>query len=331
MVEQRAIKILKEGRGPLLTAPDVESLREHNRKKDKRLRPKVMTEEEAVEKFVRDGQYIGFELYGSVRAPMSLVRAIIRSGKKDFSMVGQGVHETDLMLAAGIVKELDFTYMGEEVYGVSHIVRRACEPGGCVERVVEWSNAALTWRFKAAAMGVPFLPTISMLGSDTLEYSGAKVIECPFTGRPVALLPALVLDVAFIHVSRADEFGNCQIDGIWGFAYEMARAAKTVVVSCEELVPTDVIRSDPSRTVIPYFMVDAVVHAPFGSWPGEMAGMYERDKEHYEYFLEMAKTKEGADRYLEEWVYGVENHRALLEKVGKERLESLRLSKSQGG
>jgi len=321
------MKVIEQGQGELIRAPDPFGFREHNRRKSKAFYDKRMTEEEAIERFVKDGQYIGFELYGTVRCPMSLVRALIRSGKKGFSVAGQGVHELDLIIAAGLVEKLDFTYIGEEVYGISPIVRRACGANGSVKTIVEWSNAALSWRFKAASMGVPFLPTFSMLGSDTLRYSAAKVVECPFTGLKVALLPALVLDVGFIHVHRADKFGNCQIEGVSGFCAEMARASKVLIVSAEEIVDTEVIRQNPERTIIPYYLVDAVVHAPFGSWPGEMAGMYERDEEHLRYFLEMAKTEEGTRAYLEEWVYGVKDHQALLEKVGMERLEALKVKK----
>ncbi|MCL4234767.1 MAG: hypothetical protein KJ042_09625, partial [Deltaproteobacteria bacterium] len=153
--------------------PDLEAFRAHNRAKDKRLVPKLMTGSQAIEKFVRDGQYLGFELYGSVRCPMTLTRDLIRSGKRGFSIAGQGVHEADLLLAAGLVERIDFTYIGMEVYGVSDIVRRACEAGGAVREIVEWSNGALTWRFKAASMGVPFLPTYSMLGTDTFRHSAA--------------------------------------------------------------------------------------------------------------------------------------------------------------
>jgi acyl CoA:acetate/3-ketoacid CoA transferase alpha subunit len=319
------MKVVDQGQGELIRPPDPFGFREHNREKSKAFYDKRMTEEEAIERFVRDGQYIGFELYGTVRCPMSLVRALIRSGKKGFSVAGQGVHELDLLLAAGIVEKLDFTYIGEEVYGVSPIVRRACGANGSVKTIVEWSNAALSWRFKAAAMGVPFLPTFSMLGSDTLRYSAAKVVECPFTGLKLTLLPALVLDVGFIHVHRADKFGNCQIEGVSGFCAEMARASKVLIVSAEEIVDTEVIRQNPEKTIIPYYLVDAVVHAPFGSWPGEMASMYERDEEHLKYFLEMANTEEGTRAYLEEWVYGVKDHKALLEKVGHERLETLKV------
>ncbi len=100
-------------------------------------------------------------------------------------------------------------------------------------------------------MGVPFIPVRAMLGSDTFKYSATKVVRCPFTGRKVALLPALILDVGLIHVHRADRYGNAQIDGISGFAAELARASKRLIISVEEIVPSEEIRRHPDRTIIP--------------------------------------------------------------------------------
>ena len=309
--------------GELIQVPDMNAFREWNRtQKSRKLVDKLMTEQEAIRRFVYDGCYIGTELYGTVRCPMSLVREVIRQGIKDLRVAGQGVTELDLWLAAGIVKTLDITYIGLEVYGVSSALRRAVESGQ-VEKVVEWSNGGISWRFKAAAMGVPFLPVRSMLGSDTFRYSAAKIVECPFTGEKLALLPALILDVGLIHVHRADRYGNCQIEGITGFALEMARASKRLIISAEEIVPTEEIRRYPDRTVIPYYLVDAVVHAPFGSHPGEMAYRYCRDEPEIKAWVEASKTEEGARAYLKEWIYDLPDHQAYLKKVGQERLDHL--------
>ena len=320
----KCIPIVEEGEASLIQPVDLDGFREHNRNKSKALIDKTMSEKEAIEKYVNDGDYIGFELYGTVRCPMSLTRELVRSGKKDFRIVGQGVHELDLLFAADMVREIDFTYIGLEVYGISGNMRRRVESGD-VTKVVEWSNAALTWRFKAASMGIPFMPTRSMLGTDTLKKSSAKVIECPFTGVNVALLPALIVDTGFIHVHRADIHGNCQIDGISGFAFEMSRACKNLIISTEEIVDTKEIREHPDRTIIPYYLVDAVVHAPYASWPGEMSGMYERDEPHYKMFVEKQKTKEGMDEYMKEWLYDLPDHKSLNEKIGKEHLQDLTL------
>lgn len=314
------MNVLQSGQGELIQPPDLEGFREWNRiEKSRRLDDKLMSEEEAIARFVSDGCYIGTELYGTVRCPMSLAREVVRQGKKDLRVCGQGVLELDLWLAAGLVRKLDVTYIGLEVYGVSSALRRAVESGQ-VESCVEWSNGAIAWRMKATAMGVPFIPVRAMLGSDTLKYSAAKVVEDPFTGMKLCLLPALILDVGLIHVHRADRHGNAQIEGISGFAAEMARASKRLIVSAEEIVPTDEIRAAPDRTVIPYYLVDAVVHAPFGSYPGEMAYLYGRDEPAIRHWVEASRTDEGAQAYLEEQVYGVEDHQAYLSLVGEQRL-----------
>ncbi len=321
------MNILKTGQRDLIQPPDMDAFREWNRtQKSKALIDKTTTEQEAISNFLVDGDYIGIELYGTVRAPMSLVREIIRQGYKELKCAGQGVFESDLLAAANTVKQLDWTYIGFEVYGLSASARRAVE-GGYVDKVVEWSNAALTWRFKAAAMGIPFLPTRVMLGTDTFNYSAAKVAECPFTGMKLALLPALILDVGLIHVHRADKYGNAQIDGITGFAAEMARASKRLIISAEEIVDENLIRQNPGRTIIPYYLVDAVVEAPFGSHPGEMSYCYERDERHIKDYVNVSKDPEQVIHYLDKWIYGLANQREYLNLVGDETLDSLKIDR----
>ncbi len=318
------MEVVESGIGELIQTPDINSFREWNRQnKPKALVDKVMTEQEAIARFVHDGDYIGTELYGTVRCPMSLARELVRQGKKGLRIAGQGVLELDLWLAAGLVEKLDITYIGLEVYGISPSLRRAVESGQ-VGTTVEWSNAAIAWRFKAAAMGVPFIPVRSMLGSDTFNYSAAKVVRCPFTGQKVCLLPALILDVGMIHVHRADRYGNAQIEGISGFAFELARASKRLIISAEEIIPTEEIRRYPDRTIIPYYLVDAVVEAPFGSHPGEMVYLYERDEELIKEWVEMSKESETTQEYLDRYIYGVKNHAEYLKLIGEERLAYLK-------
>ncbi|MFO8036381.1 MAG: CoA-transferase [Anaerolineales bacterium] len=314
--------ILEEGQGKLLQPIDVNAFREHNRGKERSLVDKRMTEAEAVRTFIHDGDYIGTELYGTVRCPQSLVNEIVRQGKKDLRVAGQGVYELDMLLAAGLVKALDHTYIGLEVYGISPCLRREVESGR-VEHCVEWSNAAIAWRFKAAAMGLPFIPTRSMLGTDTLKYSAAKVVKDPYTGEPIALLPALILDVGLIHVHRADKYGNAQIDGISGFAFELARASKRLIISTEEIISTDEIRKKPDRTIIPYYLVDAVIHAPFGSHPGEMCYLYERDEPQIRSWAEASKDPESTQAYLNKYIYDLKDHQEYLDLIGQERLREL--------
>jgi len=322
------MEVIESGVGPMIQPLDMNAFREWNRQKPKGLVDKRMSEAEAVSLFIQDGAYIGTELYGTVRCPMSLVNEIVRQGKKELRIAGQGVFELDILLGAHLVKALDITYIGMEVYGVSECLRREVESGR-VETCVEWSNAGITWRFKAAAMGVPFLPVRSMLGSDTLKYSAAKVVKCPFTGDPIALLPALILDVGLIHVHRADKYGNAQIDGISGFAVEMARASRRLIISAEEIVDTEFIRQKPDRTIIPYYLVDAVVEAPFGSHPGEMCYVYRRDEPHIKSWVEAAKEELTAQAYLKKYVHDLKDHQQYLNLIGADRLKALRYERGQ--
>lgn len=315
--------VIESGIGELLQPPDLDAFRAWNREKPKALVDKRMTEAEAIERFVHPGDYIGTELYGTVRCPMSLVNEIVRQGINDLNVAGQGVFELDMLLGAGLVKALDITYVGLEVYGVSNVLRREVESGR-VEHCVEWSNAAFAGRFKAAAMGVPFIPIRSMLGTDTFKYSSAKVVECPFTGQPICLIPALILDVGLIHVHRADMYGNAQIDGISGFAAEMARACKRLIVSAEEIVPCEDFRCHPDRTIIPYYLVDAVVYAPFGSHPGEMCYQHLRDEDQIREWVEASKSPDTTKAYLDKYIYSLKDHKEYLEKVGWERLAGLK-------
>ena len=315
--------VIQSGLGELIQPPDMNDFREWNRQKPKGLIDKRMSEADAVSKFIHSGDYIGTELYGTVRCPMSLINEIVRQGTGELRIAGQGVLELDMLLAAHLVTALDITYIGLEVYGVSNCLRREVE-GGRVEKVVDWSNAAIAWRFKAAAMGVPFIPVRSMLGTDTLKHSSAKVVECPFTGDPVCLLPALILDVGLIHVHRADKFGNAQIEGITGFSAELARASRRLIISTEEIVETDEIRARPDRTIIPYYLVDAVVHAPYGSHPGEMCYRYKRDERQIKEWVEASREERTAEEYLEKYIYSVKDHQNYVEKIGVGVLEGLR-------
>jgi len=317
------MEVIQSGKGILIQPPDINAFREWNRQKSKSLIDKRMTEADSVSRFIKDGDYIGTELYGTVRAPMSLANEIVRQGIKDLRVAGQGVLELDMLLAASLIKALDFTYIGLEVYGVSNVLRREVESGR-VEDVVEWSNAAITWRFKATAIGVPFIPTRSMLGTDTFRYSAAKVVECPFTGDPICLLPALILDVGLIHVHRADKYGNAQIDGISGFSAELSRASKRLIISAEEIVDIEKIRQEPDRTIIPYYLVDAVVEAPFGSHPGEMCYQYKRDEPQIREWVEASKDPQTTRAYLDKYIYGVKDHQEYMDLIGREHLDNLK-------
>ena len=308
------LDVLAEGRGEYLKVdPDGfrDWVREH---KDRALVPKLMSEKEAVEKFVQDGDYLLYECNYLQRGPSALIREVIRQKKKELWVGAKFTWVTAaLLVGAGCVSKLD---VGFFLFGPT--VEQAIREGRV--KAYEYSNVVMTNRIMAGAMGLPFLPTRSLGGTDNFAHSGAKLIEDPYTGEPIVVVPALNPDVALIHVHQADVFGNARIFGTGISHQEAAMASKKVIISTEEIIETDEIRRDPARTTIPYYVVDAVVHAPFGAYPGEMQGRYASDVPHVIEIV--ASTLRGLiPQYLDKYVYGVSSHTEMLDKlVGASRL-----------
>jgi glutaconate CoA-transferase subunit A len=271
---------------------------------------------------VRDGDHIaiGGCLYS--RTPTLLLREILRQRRRDLTLSRSLMcYEGELFLAAGASRDIVTSWVGIGLpWGLSRIVREFVESGQA--RFQEWSHLAIGLRYHAGAMGVPFLPTLSMLGSDLLRTTGAKTMTCPFTGERLCLVPALFPDVALIHVHRADCFGNAQIDGYPHMDADIAAAAQTVILSAEEIVEPDRIRRTADRTIIPFFAVDAVVEAPYGAYPHECYGLYDADLEHIDAYAKRVAGEgvAAARAYLDEYVYGPETADAYLDKFGAARL-----------
>jgi acyl CoA:acetate/3-ketoacid CoA transferase alpha subunit len=279
---------------------------------------KLRSARDAAEAFVRDGDYIVYDFSSLTRGPQALIREVIRQRRKDLWIGAEfTLHESSLLVGAGCAARIDVGFLG---YG-SYIGRAVC--AGKV-RVYDWTNGGLALRILAGARGVPFLPSRDLLGSDHMNVSAARTIEDPYTGEPVSVVPALNPDVAFLHVHQADEIGNARIFGTNLFALEAALASFRVVVSAEEIVETDEFRKDPMRTTIPFFLVDAVVHAPFGAYPGAMPARYEIDLDHVDR-LNSIETDEQMRDYLEENVFSIADHDEFLDRrVGAKRMRELR-------
>lgn len=312
------MEILAEGCGELVGWHDPDEHREWVRKnKSRNLQDKRTTIADAVAKYVFDGAFIAFGGFGHIRVSMVAVYEIIRQRKKNLILAGKtAVHDADILIGAGCVDRIEVAYaFGHELRGLSPASRRAVETGQC-KVVAELSNAAYQWRFLAAMMGVPFIPTRNMLGTDTLGYSSAKVVKDPFSGKPICLLPACYPDVVFIHVPRCDMYGNAQIDGTIIEDFELARAARRLIVTTEKIVPESEIRRRPWRTVIPFFLVDAVVEVPYGAHPCQMPLRYFFDEEHIGEWLQLSRTPEGTKEYFDKYVYGTKDFNEYLELVG---------------
>jgi glutaconate CoA-transferase subunit A len=296
------MKIVDQGIGPLFTDPDPDKAREHFQHKSRALTNKLMSVKEAVRRFVHDGDYLAVGGFGGVRIPTALLHEILRQGRKRLGFAGHtSTHDCQILAAGECFDRCDAAYIiGLEARGLSPQSRRYFESGKV--KVSEWTNAGLYWRYQAAALGVPFIPGRSMLGSETLHYSGAKVVECPYTGKTLALFPALYPDVALIHVHAADVHGNARIDGTTIADLTLARAAKHVLLTAERIIPTDDIRNDPAQTKIPYFAVDAVCEVPYGSYPANMPLLYFSDEEHLRQWLESETDPVAHQKFVDKYI-----------------------------
>ena len=256
------------------------------------------------------------------RTPLALVREVLRQRRRGLSLVRNLMcTEGEFMMVAGAADRVITAWMSIGLpWGVSKIMREYVEHGKVA--LEEWSHLALGLRFRAAAMGVPFLPTLTMLGSDLVSVGGMKTVQDPFTGETLGAVPALFPDVALLHVHRADRFGNCQIDGYPHMDADIARAATTVLVTTEEIISEEETRRYPDRTVVPGFVVDALVHVPFGSFPHECYGLYEADYDHFaEYCAAIdARGPAAVGDYLERYVYGPPTWSDYLALFGAERM-----------
>jgi glutaconate CoA-transferase subunit A len=316
---------MNESEGALFCPPDLEGSRHYFMEKPRKLVSKLMTAKEAIAEFLHDGDYLGVGGFGTNRIPAVLLHEVVRQRRKKLGFAGHtSTHDMQILVAGGCLDRVDCAYVvGLEARGLSLSARRGFESGAIA--AAEWSNAALAWRYKAAAMGIPFIPARVMLGTDTFRYSAAKEITCPFTGAKLAALPALSPDVALIHVQKADEFGNCQIEGITVADLDLARAAKHVVISTERLIPTEEIRQCPHCTSIPYYCVDAVVVQRYGGYPGNVAYEYFADEEHLKEWLKAEADPAEFASFIEHYIYGIPDFDAYLSlKGGEARMAELR-------
>jgi glutaconate CoA-transferase subunit A len=322
---------LPQGDGALFQDPSADRARAFFAAKPRALTDKLTTVADAVARLVRDGDYLALGGFGGARLPTAVAHEILRQGKQDLGFAGHtATHDFQILCAGNLMgrgrtlARVDIAYViGLEARGLAPHARRVMESGEVA--FTEWSNYTLAVRFKAAAMGLPFLPARSLLGTDTFRRSAAKVIACPFTGARLAALPALYPDVAAIHVHEADRYGNCRVRGTSVADFDLARAARRLIITCERLIPNDEIRRDPTRTVIPFYCVDAVCEVPFGSYPGNMPYEYFSDEDHLRAWMTAEKDLAALGAFLEHHVHGVKDFADYLERCGSlPRLQELR-------
>lgn len=285
---------------------------------------KLTTLKKAVSEFVNDGDVVYAAGFTHL-IPFAAGHEIIRQGKKNLTLARATPDLIyDQMVAAGCARKVIFSYMGNPGVGSLRIVRTAIEKGELEWE--EYSHFGMITRLQAGAAGLPFLP-MKQTGGESLEKANPliKRIPDPYGGKDVIVVPALNPDVAIVHVQRADKHGNAHLWGIIGEQKEAAFAAKKVILTAEEIVDEEVIRSDPNRTMIPGIVVSAVCHVPFASHPSYSQGYYDRDNEFYLAWDKISESKESVQAYLDEWVYSVKDRNAYYKKLGEKVQKRLKV------
>jgi glutaconate CoA-transferase subunit A len=287
---------------------------------------KLVSMREAIATYVSDGCSVAMEGFTGFIC-FAAGHEIIRQRRRDLTLIRMTPDLIyDQMIAAGTAKKLIFSYTGNPGVGSLYCIRRAVEKAIPLPlEIEEYSHYGLVGRYAAGASRLPFFPLRSYIGSDMLEVNPLiKVIDEPYGTGKIAVVPPLNPDVAILHAQRADRQGNTQLWGLLGMQKEVAFASKHVIVAVEEVVEESVIRADPNRTLIPGLIVNAVVHEPYGAHPSYVQGYYDRDNESYLTWDQLSQDHTAVLAWLDEWVYGLENHAAYVRKIGQARLDKLK-------
>ena len=304
---------------------------------DSEIKEKLMSPQEAVKRFIKNGAQIAIGGFTINRNPMGMIYEIVRQRVKDLHLVchsnGQAL---DVLIGAGCVKRVEIAYGGNGRFAPTCVRFRKAIEQGHVE-FEDYSNYHMSLRFLAGALGIPFIPTKSGLGTSLLDTTGfssavrkerkvaAKklvLIENPFdeNGNKVILLPALNPDVALLHAQYVGEDGTVRIKGLTFADLEQAKSADSVIVTCEEIVPRSFIRTDPDQNSLPPFLVDAIVKLPMGAHPTACPYFYDYDVSHLNLYKDVVKDNQRFQEYLQEWIFGVANHEEYLDKIGMDAL-----------
>jgi glutaconate CoA-transferase subunit A len=289
---------------------------------------KVATMRDAVADLVRDGDTVAIEGFTHLIS-FAAGHEIIRQRKRDLTLARLTPDLIyDQMIAGGVARKLIFSWLGNPGVGGLNAIRRRIEAADPAPlEIEEYSHFGMVGRYTAGAANLPFYPLRSYFETDLPRVNPLiREIESPYGDGKVYAVPPLRPDVTVIHAQRADAAGNTQVWGLLGCQKEAAFAAERVIVVVEELVDEAVIRADPNRTIVPGLIVDAVVVEPWGAHPSYVQGAYDRDNRFYLDWDPISRDEAAVQAWLAEWVHGVDGRAAYLEKLGPERVASLRPS-----
>ncbi|MGD9138710.1 MAG: CoA-transferase [Desulfobacterales bacterium] len=284
---------------------------------------KLMLLAEAIERFLPNNSSVAIGLSLESLIPFAAGHEIIRQRKRDLCLIGPISDMLfDQLIGTGCVDRIKAAWVGNVITGSGYNFRRGIE-GGTL-KIEDHSNLTLAMALRAGAMGVPFMPARTALGSDLFKTnSGLTTMTCPFTAARLTAVAALNPDVAIVHVQRADKYGNANTWGNLGVSKDACLASRHVILTAEEIVSSDIISADPNRVIIPGFRVHAVVHSPWGAHPSPVPGFYNRDHQAFVDYRNESKTEKQFAQWLKQWVDSIGSHHDYTEKLGRERMANL--------
>lgn len=291
---------------------------------------KLHTLEDAIARYVDDGDSLVMGACLEPMIPFAAAHELIRQGKQDLTLIAP-ISDIlfDIMIGTGQVKRIISAWAGNVSAGLGHNYRRSIEKGTPRRVEIEdHSNFSLGLSLLAGAMGIPYLPTKTLLGTSLLKSNPSFTVH-ENNGEKLVHIPALKPDVAIIGVQRSDANGNAHLWGNLGVAQDAALASQKVILLTEEIVDKRQIESDPNRVFVPGYKIEAVVHCPGFSYPSPMQGYYRRDHEFFHDYHVNTKTAEGFEEWLNQWVYSVSTHEDFLRLVGEEKVTGLKVKKKQ--
>lgn len=284
---------------------------------------KLLPLSEAIDRFVPNGSSIAMGLAQETLIPFAAGHQIIRQKKHNLTLIGP-ISDIlfDQIIGAGCVRKIRAAWVGNVITGSGYNFRRAVEAGTL--EMEDHSNLTLAMALRAGAMGVPFMPARTALGSDLFKTNAnLKTMNCPFSDDTLTAVAALKPDVSIVHLQRADVFGNAHAWGNLGLTRDACLASRHIIITAEEIVEPDVISRDPNRVITPGFRVSAVAHAPWGGHPSPVPGYYNRDHQGFIDYQGESKTQETFLEWQRQWVDSVHSWQDYTKLLGTKRMADL--------
>jgi glutaconate CoA-transferase subunit A len=316
--------------------PSPDEARRVQTSKPKELRDKRTTLKDAVKQLIKDGINLGLGGFVNTRVPIAIVHEIIRQGARNLTLSFQSQSMATELLAGAMIldeskvsiKRVELAWWAYEVIGLAPLFRYLVT-NGMVE-LDDYTNYGMSARFKAAAMGIPFIPTRDHGGTDMELVNRGTMIKCPFTGRNIYLVPACHPDVGLIHVQASDKYGNCRIFGSLCTCPEIALASTHTIITAERIIPEESIRKYPNLTEIPFVAVDSIVHQPYGGYPGATYGFHWFDMDHITMFRNICEEfretgkKDKLKEYYDKYIFDCDTFDNFLNKIPHKQLSEIR-------